>query len=160
RTFVPTNHYDVFLGMGDNFGRMLPYLDKTTIKIYYATGVYWELENAAEDARCVGLKSRRGFDVRLPQRMTANTFVQDADFVIRIGNQFAGSGYRPHNPRVFEIDNSGYLTAPPDFDRKDFDSARRNFMWFGSTGVLHKGLDLILEVFAERKDLNLWVCGP
>lgn len=159
-TFIPTNHYDVLFGMGDNFGRLIPYMGDRTIKIYYATGSYWEFENAAEDARCEGLKARRGIELRLPRRMTANTWTEIADAVIVIGNQRVVSLYTPHNRRVFGIDNSAHLTARPDFDRKNFASARRNFLWFGSTGLLHKGLDLILEVFSELKELDLWVCGP
>ena len=31
---------------------------------------------------------------------------------------------------------------------KDFAAARRRFLWFGSGGLLHKGLDRVLEVFA------------
>ena len=38
--------------------------------------------------------------------------------------------------------------------------ARRRFIWLSGAGMVHKGLDLALEVFARNPDLNLWVCGP
>lgn len=39
--FIPTNHYDVFFGMHNNFGRLWTHLGKTTVRIYYGTGAYW-----------------------------------------------------------------------------------------------------------------------
>src|SRR5258708_20648663 len=43
---------------------------------------------------------------------------------------------------------------------KDCDSCRNRFLWFGSGGVVRKGLDLVLEAFAEMPDYHLTVCGP
>jgi glycosyltransferase involved in cell wall biosynthesis len=159
-TFIPTQHYDVFFGMHYNFERLLPYLDKTTVKIYYGTGTYWAFEIAAEQQRVEALKKRRGVEIKLPIRLGPNNWVQIADAVIVIGNEFTASTYRPHNSRVFTIDNSARLTIPPDLEYKDFITARRNFLAFPSAGLLHKGIDLLLEVFADQKDLHLWVCGP
>jgi len=160
--FVPTVHYDVCFGMHYNFGRLLAHLvDKKTTKIYYATGAYWEVENAAEKARCQNLKVRRGIDARLPLRLKPNNWVQASDAVIAQGNDYVLDPYRMHNRRVFGIDHAASLTAAPDINGKDFSlSARRNFLWFGSVGLLHKGLDVVLEAFAGLKDLHLWVCGP
>jgi glycosyltransferase involved in cell wall biosynthesis len=42
---------------------------------------------------------------------------------------------------------------------KNFAEARRRFFWFGGTGAVHKGLDLVLEVFNELPDLQLFIGG-
>src|SRR5262249_19532661 len=86
--FVPTVHYHAFFGMHYNFGRLLRYLDHRTTKIYYATGAYWEFENAAEDTRCESLRLRRGINIQLPRRLTANNWVQTADAAVAIGNEY------------------------------------------------------------------------
>jgi len=158
--FVPTNHYDVFFGMHYNFERLLPYLDETTVKIYYGTGTYWSFEIAAEQQRVKALKSRRGAEIKLPIRLGPNSWVQIADAVVVMGNSFTASTYHPHSYAVFAIDNSARLIAPPDLEHKDFAAARRNFLAFPSTGLLHKGLDLVLEAFVKSPDMDLWVCGP
>src|SRR5262245_15507055 len=160
--FVPTVNYDVCFGMHYNFGRLLPlFAEKKTTTIYYATGAYWEVENAAEEARCKNLKLRRGIETQLPLRLKPNDWVQASDAVIAQGNDYVLDPYRVHNRRVFGIDHAASFTLPPDFDHKDFGvSGRRNFLWFGSVGLLHKGLDVVLEAFSEMKDLHLWVCGP
>ena len=34
------------------------------------------------------------------------------------------------------------------------------YIWLGSHGLVHKGLDLVLEAFAQAPELKLTVCGP
>jgi len=159
-TFVPTNNYDAFFGMHYNFERLLPYLADTTTKIYYGTGAYWAFEIAAEQHRIENLIKRRGIQIKLPTRLGDNNWVQLADAVIVMGNEFTASTYRPYNSKIFSIDNSARISNTPDLEHKDFTRARNNFLAFPSTGLLHKGLDLLLEAFIELKDLDLWVCGP
>jgi glycosyltransferase involved in cell wall biosynthesis len=43
---------------------------------------------------------------------------------------------------------------------KDYDACRKNFLWFGSHGLVHKGLDLVLDAFADMPEYHLTVCGP
>ena len=45
-------------------------------------------------------------------------------------------------------------------DQKDFDRCRNSFLWFGSNALVHKGLDRVLEAFAEMPEYHLTVCGP
>jgi glycosyltransferase involved in cell wall biosynthesis len=45
------------------------------------------------------------------------------------------------------------------FPVRDIDQIRRRFLWFGSVGLAHKGLDLALEAFARSPDLELTVAG-
>jgi len=42
---------------------------------------------------------------------------------------------------------------------KNMESARKHFLWLGSGGAIHKGLDLLLEVFGELPDVTLHICG-
>lgn len=156
---VPSGAYDVFFGMHHNFERLQPCLPPACPKIYYATGAYWAFENEAERLRLAALKSRRGIELSLPVRLQSNDWVEKADALIVKGNAFTVSTYQGRNPRLYSIDNSALPVEPPDLEAKDFNSARRHFLWFSGVGLLHKGLDLALEVFAERRELHLWVCG-
>jgi glycosyltransferase involved in cell wall biosynthesis len=45
-------------------------------------------------------------------------------------------------------------------EKKDFAACRNRYLWFGSAGLVHKGLDLVLEAFAEMPECHLTVCGP
>lgn len=46
-----------------------------------------------------------------------------------------------------------------DIQNKDFSTARNHFLWWGSRGAIHKGLDIAIEVFKNRPDLTLHICG-
>lgn len=158
--FVPAVHYDVLFGIHYNFQRLAPRMRAGTAKIYYGTTSYWAFENAADDARAKRLLSERGVRVAVPWRWRENRCVELADAVVAIANEFSLGTYRSHNPCLFRIDNSIIPSRDPELGSKDFDSARRHFLWFGSTKLLRKGLDLALEAFAGLPDLHLWVCGP
>jgi hypothetical protein len=36
---------------------------------------------------------------------------------------------------------------------------KNNFLWFGSKGTINKGLDLLLDIFGQNGDLNLYIWG-
>ncbi len=44
-------------------------------------------------------------------------------------------------------------------EAKNFKEAKKNFLWFGSRAAIHKGLDIVIEVFKKRKDITLHICG-
>ena len=43
----------------------------------------------------------------------------------------------------------------PSPEGKDFEVCRPHFMWLGSRGFVHKGLDVVLEAFSEMPELAL-----
>lgn len=60
-------------------------------------------------------------------------------------------------PPTFRIYNTGYR-----FDWANYHATKdpHCFLFFGSDGMIHKGLDLLLELFAEELyDCTLFVCG-
>jgi hypothetical protein len=61
---------------------------------------------------------------------------------------------------------SPYNIYPTGLVNKDFNNfpknhfiARKNFLWLGSFGAIHKGLDLLVDIFTERDDIILHICG-
>jgi glycosyltransferase involved in cell wall biosynthesis len=146
--------------MDNNFERLASYMGAKTVKIYWGTGEYWTYENAAEQARSEMLMARRGIQLS-PRQLKENRWVQLADAVIVIGNQVTLDTYPRHHSKFFAIENSVIRTiSPPDLQQKNFDLARKNFLWMGSSGFLRRGLDLVLDSFVPLRDLNLWICGP
>jgi len=49
--------------------------------------------------------------------------------------------------------------AIDDFIVRDIDRCRNTFVWIGGSSSVHKGLDLVLEAFSQRPNLNLIVVG-
>jgi hypothetical protein len=128
-------------------------------RIAYITGNNPEFSNAAERERLADLERRRG--ERLAPRRQCPPFPRELerfDAFFYFGNDASlatYSGYRlPPAHRLF---NGGYDDVQPtDPARRD----PRRFLFLGGTGQVHKGLDLLLELFAGEPGLELVVCSP
>lgn len=128
-------------------------------RICYFTGSESEFANNAEKERVKALEKRRGVKLELRrQAPLISKEVEKFDEIIMIGNEYSLATYKGFClPKTFLVNNTGY-----DFEDR-FDRAMRkpnNFLYFGSTGCVHKGLDLLLEIFSEKNfPCNLYVCG-
>ena len=91
--------------------------------------------------------------------MEPNWAIEYADYATLLGNQFTMSTYNYAQKPVFPIPIPTY-TVYPSPENKHFESCRNHFLWFGGYGLVHKGLDLVLEAFATMPDYHLTVCGP
>lgn len=128
-------------------------------KIAYITGSNPSFSNAAEQERLEQLRQRRG--VRLKQRRWVPPFEKDElqsfDALFFLGNSYNVRTYSEFElKRVYYIRNTGYTQAGEvNLSRK----SPRDFMFLSGYGQVHKGLDLLLEVFARNPDINLYVCS-
>lgn len=60
-------------------------------------------------------------------------------------------------PPSFRIVNSGYAF---DWAKENIERDSKSFVFFASSGQVHKGLDLLLELFSQHlKDYTLYVCS-
>ena len=157
--FLPCKHYNLFMGHGGhNFERIARNLSPETVKIYFSTGIYWKESNQREAERFKWLEQRRS--VHLPfdrwiicREEYAN---KSADGIICLGNQAAKNSYSKF-PLVINLNNTTYHDGRYERTKKDFASARRNFLFFAGSGNVHKGLDLLLEAFVQT-DAHLYIC--
>jgi glycosyltransferase involved in cell wall biosynthesis len=92
--------------------------------------------------------------------LTHRAQVWFADTIIALGNNFVAETFKPHTSgRVISLDLFHYDLGINDLSNKDFISSKKRFVWFGSRGAVRKGLDLVLDIFLKRPDLELYVCG-
>ena len=135
------------------------HLNANAKRIVYFTGSEPGFQNSAERKRIADLTQRRG--VMLQPRRYASPMsrtVEQYDGALLIGNRYNLQTYSQFDlPKTFLVPNTGY-----DFGNR-IDHAQKkncNFLFFGSAGAVHKGLDLLLEVFSENNfPGNLYVCG-
>jgi glycosyltransferase involved in cell wall biosynthesis len=128
-------------------------------KIAYITGSNPSFSNAAESQRLEELFLRRG--VRLKPRRNTKPFVRDEletfDAMLFIGNSYNLQTYEEFNiKRKFLVSNTG--VDFPEHKGK-VQNPPRGFLFLGGTGQVHKGLDLLLEVFSRNKQLILFICS-
>ncbi len=159
KSFIPKKKYDVVIDIHDSLPRLTPYLPSSCKKIFHITGSHWLFCVPAEYKRLAALKERRGV-VLLPRRVVPPDFnaeYMDAGTVL--GNSFTQDTFTYANKPLYHVPISTTATFPYP-ESKDFENAKKNFLWFGGSGMVHKGLDLVLEAFAKMPELSLTVVGP
>jgi glycosyltransferase involved in cell wall biosynthesis len=159
RGFTPQKDYAFLVDVRVNLERLAPLLDKDCVKIYHIDSAHWLFHGTAQYRRLLALQQRKG--VTLPQMkiVRPNWAIEHADCATIIGNQFTADTYRYANKPMYRVRSSVLALYPWPAD-KDFEACRGHFLWLGSKGLVHKGLDLVLDAFAEMPAYHLTVCGP
>ena len=157
--------YQLIFGFGDVLETAFYHIDqKKTLTIYYGTGNHYFFINPASVNRLQEVYEKTGVlmlkSIRFAESMwTLQTTLSTG--LIVLGNDFTANTFQKyyHKGLVKPIPASFHHLHTPDFEKKDFESAKKHFLWFGSNGALHKGLDILLFLFSKRKDIVLHVCG-
>ncbi len=157
-TFVPKKEYHFVIDIHQNLERLSPFLPKNCVKIFHATGAHWLFQNTAEYTRLLDLQKRRGVTL-VPERiMPPSRAIEYADVVTLLGNDFTENTYAYAKKKIYRIPLSTTHTYPAP-TQKNFEDAQKNFVWFGGSGMVHKGLDLVLEAFSTMPEYHLTICG-
>ena len=86
---------------------------------------------------------------------------QLSDAVISLGDSFltqqmAAEG--DSTDKVKQLPAFYFNVCPPD-EKKDFSKCRNNILWFGSSGMIHKGLDIAIDFALAHPEYTLHICG-
>lgn len=158
--FQPKKPYALFVGHRINFDRIVGLLNSDCIKIAHLDTAHWVYNNYSTYRRKLELQQRRGITIKGSDRIVEQTLaLEHADCITVCGNDFNINTLRYSNKPIYKLPQSPPIVYPWPED-KEFGSCRETFLWFGSHGFVHKGLDLTLEAFAEMPDYHLYVCGP
>jgi hypothetical protein len=157
--FIPRDTYEIFLDCRHNMERLAPLLPKECLKIFHVDLAHMVFHNAAESQRLLALQRRRGVTLRNRRFEPPNLGIEYADCATVLGNEFTMNTYRYANKSMYPIP----LSQPVLYEwpeGKNFEDFRRSYLWLGSGGLVRKGLDLVLDVFARMPQYRLTVCGP
>ncbi len=133
-------------------------LSKSCHRILHATGAHWLTANQAELERLAAIRDRREV-VLMPRRQTVPSSSADlAEHIVVLGNKYTIDSFSFAKKPISRIPiSSAYEFSWP--EGRDFSQAKKKFLWLGSYGMVHKGLDLVLEAFAQMPELSLTICG-
>jgi glycosyltransferase involved in cell wall biosynthesis len=157
--FVPTKKYDFFVDIRDRLEALAPKLNPDCVKILHVDVANMVFRNYAEYKRLLALQQRRGLTLRPQRYEIPNMGIEYADCATVLGNEFTVGTFAYANKPIYRIPISSSITCPWS-EEKDFDAVKKRFLWFGSNALVLKGLDLVLEAFAEMPEYHLTVCGP
>ena len=159
------SQYEVVFGWGEPIESL--FRRETTrlpLSVLYMAGVYGPVGNAASLRRLAEVHGRRGVWIPGSARIGGwGLGIESAvDALVVLGNgttadTFRAATHKPiHSLPLFflsRIDPAEILAA------RDLAEARRHFLWFSGSGLVHKGLDLALEAFRRHPELHLHVYG-
>jgi hypothetical protein len=158
--------YDVIYGMGKILENSF-YVDKPNLtRMFYATGC-----NPTYSNNKTILKVRKFRENHNKLIIKSSRFIEKStelqtllsDRVVVLGNQLVLNTYTDLDVNAldrYKNLNAFYYDAhDTNSKNKDYSIAKKHFLWFGSTGLLHKGLDLLIDIFSKRDDIFLHICG-
>ena len=157
--FIPWKSYDVIVDTRFNLQRLRPYLPSGCIKILHCDTAHIIYQNLAEMVRIQNLQRRKGVTIPPNRLETPHLGVEHADYLTTCGNEFTTNTYTYANKPIFRLPMVVQKMWPWP-DDKDFEASRRRFLWFGSRGMVHKGLDIVLEAFIQMPEYQLTIIGP
>lgn len=151
--------YDLIVGLGEAFSSAASTRREHVPALYLATGVSPVHFNNALLARRAEFEKR--YDVSIKVNLLASSDGPSlANRIHLIGNDWTRSTYLGASPNLMDLGvNSVTPGVVADSSVKDFNVARRRFLWMAAYGPLLRRLDIVLEAFSQRPDLELWVCG-
>lgn len=159
---IAAETYDLIIGSGNLFESVCGKQKEGAVFLYYLTEASPYFWNVAELKRLQDFYKRN--HCRLPfERQAQNRLNLQAlartEAAICIGNQWTVSTYEGMFPHIYPLDVSGFqLKVQPEFGINEA-KMRKNFMWYGGAGPVHKGLDLCIEAFRSLPDLKLHIVG-
>ena len=159
RRFEPDKSYSFFVSARTNFQRLSTLLNEDCVKIVHLDMAHWLFNNLAAYKRLLSFQQRKKITLSNIKFQEINWAIESADYATILGNQFTIDTYLYAGKPIFRVPISTCATYPSP-ENKGFDGCRTNFLWLGSSGLVHKGLDLVLDAFLEMPDHHLYVLGP
>lgn len=154
-----------FAGILDENANLLRYnhlLQPQALRLLYLTGSYARFMNEAEWERCLQLRERRGvsyYPKRQVREYLFDAALELCDGALLVGNENTLATYpAPMRAKIRRTTVSSSRYIPKTL--KALAPRQREFLWFFGEGAVHKGLDLVLDAFVRRSEVQLNVVGP
>lgn len=157
--------YEIVYGFGIAFENSF-YSRNTKLKrIFYGTGCCPLYSNIESTKKVISFYERTNFFLPESARLVKEALslsMLASNAIIALGNEFVLNTYRMVGSEItkyFSLNAFYFKTCDIDIENKDFKKAQNHFLWFGSPGLLHKGLDILIEIFSKSPNIVLHICG-
>jgi hypothetical protein len=157
--FVPQKEYALFYSARSHMDTIAERLNASCTKIVHLDTAHWLFNNTSAYNRMLELQKRKGVTTNSIKWVAPNWAIECADYATVLGNSFTLETYQFAQKPMFRLYVPAITTYPYP-ETKNFEACRNHFLWLGSEGLVHKGLDLVLEAFMQMPDMHLTVAGP
>lgn len=161
----PADEYEVVYGFGEPLELVLRHdTGKNVTTVFYGSGCHPWYSNEKTAARIAELYDRRGVFLADSARIVEESRVfqlMTPSAIVALGNEFVRETYARYSslPRIYRLNAFHHNIENRRVFVKKNSECMKKFLWFGSAGLVHKGLDLLLDIFSGRPDLTLHICG-
>ena len=157
--FIPRRDYRVLISARTNLAALADRLPATCLKIAHLDTSHYAFNNQAAFQRVWALQQRRGFTSSSIRVIEPNRAIERADVGAVLGNRrHTLATYAYAGKPLYPLPVVTVVSLP--WVERDYTQLRHRFLWMGSGGLVHKGLDVTLEAFRQLPALELSVCGP
>lgn len=156
--FLPEHRYDVMVDVMVNLGRLADHVGADCKKFLHPHGAHWTVNNARTYARHAAMAERRGVSIFPERAFVPNKSVERADYITCRGGEWGRSTFAFSSTPVWAVPQVT-PAAIHEFIERDISRCRGRFVFLGGRGMVHKGLDLLLEAFADMPQCHLTICG-
>lgn len=165
---IDYSRYDVVLGINcPSFAASFTSNKKTSpLRIFYSVGAH-----TFYNFRATAERNKEFFERHNCWLLPSYHYVpgngmnyymsQLSDAVISLGDSFLlqqASNEGESTDKVKALQAFYFKVCEPD-EKKDFTQCRNNILWFGSSGMMHKGLDIAIDFALEHPQFTLHICG-
>jgi hypothetical protein len=158
--------YKILYGQGKIFYNKDIYEYPNVKKIIYATGCNANYSNNKTILRIKDFSNKHNkILIESSRYINSETSIPRllSNLIIILGNEFVKKTYTYYDKKNINkyknLNAFFYKNNSIEIEEKDFVKSKNSFLWFGSSGAIHKGLDLLIDIFKERNDINLHICG-
>lgn len=154
------DYYDIVFGLGDSY-KLLCDLNKNSIKIIYLCENSKFYSDEKFQKRLEYFKERHSntiFHTNRSSNFYNDEILEKSDYGIFFGNDYTSVYYKQKIKNLYLTSPSGLINNNY-INKRNVAETKNNFLYFGSYGALHKGLDLLIDTFNEVTNIKLWIAG-
>lgn len=157
---LATKKYDLIIGFGEAFYEAC-LLNPNSKKVIYLTELSPWFSLSQEKERIQYFYDRHfiKIQVKRSEKFFKSKYIDVADFGILMGNEYTARTYNGNFKRIYLLQPTGLINPDYKFQIRNVQKTKKQFVWFGSSGAVHKGLDILIDVFGKLSDCTLYVCG-
>ncbi len=159
--------YEVVYGITSlSYARSFSTKGKEPLRIFYSVGAHTFLNFKVTAERNLAFYREHGCRALASCHYVPgngmnyyNAYLSDA--VICLGDNSVAEYFREEDPRPerYHTLPAFYFDVRRPSSEKNFDKCRRNLLWFGSSGLIHKGLDIAIDFALRHPEYTLHICG-
>ncbi len=168
KTGIDYSQYDIVFGINGNafMGAFSADEKVKPLKIFYSVGA-----ETFYNYRVTAQRNREFYERHGKWLLGSNRYVPGdvrtyyetnlSDAVICLGDGYVFSHFVAEDSLndKYRCLPAFYFPTVASLPKKDFAQCRRNILWFGSSGMLHKGLDIAIDFALTHPGYTLHICG-